>query len=318
MLLPLLMALSLAAPPEPPILKQPAAAWRHRRTPFLVLGSGAPNHRGQDVVVAQGAPQVLNAKFAYGLIDKDLKDEDVAVYVRTAAGWKDLGVARTTQDGQNGPDDDGGRVFLTLAKPLPAGRWPVRMVVLGDHSQASFTLYVVPKGVQAVVFDIDGTLTTGDEEIVLQVLGDLADKKYVPKVHSGAAAVAKAWVAKGYLPVYLTGRPDVLRRVTDEWLAQEGFPAGPVHLTDTLGEAAPNAEGVGRFKAAFLERLRPIVGLVAAYGNATTDISAYAAAGIPKARTFIIGKHAGEGGTVALPSYDPAAVNAIPKANVRW
>lgn len=35
----------------------------------------------------------------------------------------------------------------------------------------------------------------------------------------------------------------------------------------------------------------------AAYGNATTDITAYADAGIPKAATYIIGSNGGKDGT---------------------
>jgi phosphatidate phosphatase PAH1 len=43
---------------------------------------------------------------------------------------------------------------------------------------------------------------------------------------------------------------------------------------------------------------------VAAYGNATTDITAYENAGIPKDVTFIIGEYAGTSGTVAIPNDD--------------
>jgi phosphatidate phosphatase PAH1 len=59
---------------------------------------------------------------------------------------------------------------------------------------------------------------------------------------------------------------------------------------------------VQRFKGGWLNEMkeRVQVSWVAAYGNASTDISAYADAGIPKERTFIIGPHAGEGGTVAI------------------
>jgi len=37
---------------------------------------------------------------------------------------------------------------------------------------------------------------------------------------------------------------------------------------------------------------------IRAFGNALTDIRAYEGAGIPKAQTFIMGKHGGKGGTV--------------------
>ncbi len=53
---------------------------------------------------------------------------------------------------------------------------------------------------------------------------------------------------------------------------------------------------MGAFKAGVLEDLTARVGLrfVAAYGNAPTDICAYAEAGIDPAVTNIVGSHGGE------------------------
>ena len=42
----------------------------------------------------------------------------------------------------------------------------------------------------------------------------------------------------------------------------------------------------------------------AAYGNADTDITAYANVSIPLDHTFIIGTEGGNGGTVAIPNLD--------------
>jgi phosphatidate phosphatase PAH1 len=44
--------------------------------------------------------------------------------------------------------------------------------------------------------------------------------------------------------------------------------------------------------------------VVAAYGNASTDITAYENAGIPKTQTFIVGPLAGSGGTVPIDNMD--------------
>nr|MBA2320394.1 hypothetical protein [Deltaproteobacteria bacterium] len=54
----------------------------------------------------------------------------------------------------------------------------------------------------AVLFDIDGTLTTGDGELIEDLLGDGA-----PHMRPGASAVAQRWANLGYLVVYITGRP---------------------------------------------------------------------------------------------------------------
>ncbi|MBC8071234.1 MAG: hypothetical protein IAG13_23115, partial [Deltaproteobacteria bacterium] len=85
------------------------------------------------------------------------------------------------------------------------------------------------------------------------------------------------------------------------WLREGGYPPGVVHTTDRHREVAPRVDGVGRFKADFLARLHGAgYRIAAAYGNAATDVWAYAQAGLPVDHTFIIGPHGGDGGTVAI------------------
>ena len=55
--------------------------WNRIATPIGTISRGRPAHRVQDGVVAQGRPQRLQGKFAYGRTDKDLKREDVQVFV---------------------------------------------------------------------------------------------------------------------------------------------------------------------------------------------------------------------------------------------
>jgi hypothetical protein len=301
------------ASPRPFVPPGQPAGWKHLITQLVVL-EGAANHRGQDVVVVPGAPQLLIGKFAYGIFDKDLKGEDVEVFVQDAppcGDWISLGTFETSDDGQYGTqygvEDDGGRVFFTIpaGKERSVGRHPVRMLVKGDFSQAAFMLFVVPPGTSTVVFDIDGTLTTDDFQIIAQIFGQLLAGGYVPKLQAGAPAVAQAWAGKAYLPLYLTGRPDYLRSMSQTWLAGQGFPPGAMHLTDTNLQALPTSSGVGQFKTDVLKGMesKAQLDLYAAYGNATTDIQAYGAAGIAKSRTFIVGTNGGQDGTVAVGSY---------------
>ncbi len=71
-------------------------------------------------------------------------------------------------------------------------------------------------------------------------------------------------------------------------------PPGTLRTTDRLRDVLPSAERVGDFKAATLARFKD-AGLVvfAACGNAETHVHAYGKAGVPKARTFIVGARAG-------------------------
>lgn len=314
--------------PTPFVPPGQPAGFKLPATRLLVVTQGPANHRGQDVVVAPGAPQLLIGKFAYGPLDKDLKGEEVEVYLQKeppCGPWVLLDTVVTSNEGQYGIQygiaDDGGRVFYTLSPDhaRPPGRYPVRMLVKGDHSVAAFTLFVVQPQTGAVVFDIDGTLTTDDFQLVTQLFSQLLVGGYVPKEQAGGLAVVQNWVAKGYLPVYLTGRPDWLRAISQGWLEQKGYPPGAVHLTDTNAQALPTLDGVAKYKADFLDKLSgEKVQLYAAYGNATTDIQGYEAAKIDKSRTFIIGTNAGAQGTVAVSDY-PAhlpAVQAMPNAAV--
>jgi hypothetical protein len=289
-----------------------ASGWRHARHELTERAFGPPNHRANDVVVNPGRPQRVVAKFAYGLVDKDLSDEPVDVYVLDGppcARWRLLGSAVTSDDGDDQPGDwgwvdDGGRVWFELPpeSALPLGRHQLRLRVRGDGSTAAVNLWVIAPGTGAVVFDIDGTLTTDDQELVTQVVERLKDRTYVPKPWPAAREVVKAWADRGWLPIYVTGRPDVLHEVTREWLRDQGFPPGPLRLTDALREALPTDGGVGAYKTRVLQGFVADARLdvAACYGNAATDILAYAAAGFPKAATWIIGPHAGQDGTQAV------------------
>jgi hypothetical protein len=119
--------------------------------------------------------------------------------------------------------------------------------------------------------------------------------------------------------IYLTGRPDFLARLTRHWLVTHGFPAGPIRYADRIRQARASLNGVGRFKAAQLIGWRDQkLDIVAAYGNASTDIAAYAALGLSVDKTYIVGPRAGQGETTAISDYRGhlSVVDALPKARV--
>ncbi len=315
--------------PKPFVPPTKTEPWRHSLTTPLVVLSGPANHRGQDVLAVAGTSPVLIGKFAYGTLDTNLQGEDVEIYLQDqppCGDWVSLGVFTTSTKNQYGTQygisDDGGRVFFKMppGHAQQPGRYPVRMVVKGDLSIAAFALIVLAPSTSTVVLDIDGTLTTDDFQLVTQLFAGLLAGTYSPKLQAGGVDVASAWASKGYQLVYLTGRPDQLRNISQAWLVQQGFPPGAVHLTDTLAQALPTSTGVAAYKTDFLKRItsEAQVSLQAAYGNATTDIEAYANAAVPKTSTFIIGAQGGTQGTVAVkdyPSHLPT-VQAMPAAKV--
>jgi len=158
----------------------------------------------------------------------------------------------------------------------------------------------------AIVSDIDETLTTSDGEWLWQMLfGD-----HDPAMRPGGPQLLHAYAERGYFIVYLTSRPaDANLGFTGEpaydatwrWLAEHGFPVDPAHTRLELSPSTVLGDAAAEYKGnALLDLQAEGFTFTAAYGNATTDIAAYATAGIPKDHTFIIGPHAGEESTVAI------------------
>jgi hypothetical protein len=233
--------------------------------------------------------------------------------------------------------DEDGRIFKTLTRPERCGTlagmapelYNVRVILPSDHSTGSGNLFVLKPGTPCVVFDCDGTLTTGDEEVVKQFfLSTVAlDDLYDPMMQPGASACCRLWASKGYQCVYLSGRQGSFQQMSNGWLMSHGFPPGPVHLTRTSTPTLPVYSSVGVFKVEYMEELKAKgCEIYACYGNTVTDIKAYEAVGCPKERTFIVGPHGGKEGSQKIdyvthnPSIlqHPNAQVPIPYTSMSW
>jgi hypothetical protein len=261
----------------------------NRLSTNLVVAAGSARHDAADVLVTASSDVALAAKFTYGVIKKDLEGETIRTYVDDCTGWHRLADVRTDGDGFARP---------ALDKALPFGIYDVKLVVLGDGSVASATLWILPRGTRLAMFDIDGTMTTDDAELIIDIAEDIYDGDYVAKAYPGAIDLVAAHAGIGHVPVFVTGRPRWLSGVTRTWLDDVGAPAAPLILAPGNTEALPIESGVGDFKLDTIVALEArgfVVDL--AYGNASTDIYAYLGAGLTAKQTWIIGKHAGEQGT---------------------
>lgn len=276
------------------------ASFRHGSSRLISFAS--PWHTADDVITTDEDDATVRAKLSYGSLGKDLEDEWVELWLDDCDGLVRLGRART---------DDDGRIAMALPQDaLPGvGQFALHLRVEGDGTLARATAWVLPVGTRVAVFDIDGTLTTSDWELFEDLLDDLFAPMLggtAPDERPGAAATTRARAAQGYVPVYLTGRPYWLTGKSRAWLDAHGMAAGPLVTARRTSQILPTQAGVGTFKADTLAQLE-LLGLVPelAYGNASTDLFAYAEAGIDAAATFILGRHGGEQGTVALGSgYD--------------
>lgn len=235
-----------------------------------------------------------------GLFAEQIPGELVSIWeYAEPTGWQQLASAETATFQDAVP----GGYELDLGSRLPADRdVAIRYVVLNaEQSCGAHYQLALATGRKVIVADIDGTLTASDDEILTQI----ADPTHDPVAKTAAGDVMRAWAAKGYHIIYLTARPHLLRTESRTWLEQHDYPPGPmITATDFVFDESARA-----FKAAWVSRILEDLGwdVVAAYGNATSDIAAYADAAIPKSVTFIIGEHAGADGTVAIENDDYTA-----------
>jgi phosphoserine phosphatase len=220
-------------------------------------------------------------KFAYGVTDDDIKDEDVDVWLDRGCdgAWELLDTVRTTDDGEHptveGVEDTGGWVFYDATSlDLGVGRHRFLLVVGGDLSTAEVYVDLVEPGTPIILSDVDGTLTTEEnEEFTALLTGS------TPDANPDSAEVLSTLAAKGYRVMYLTARPQFLAGRTREFLEERGYPLGLVHTT--LSFTGATGDSAVTYKTAELAALAGR-GLVPAwaFGNTASDAEAYDNAGV--------------------------------------
>ena len=127
-----------------------------------------------------------------------------------------------------------------------------------------------PKQNQAVVFDIDGTLTP--KKIAFSTARD------------DAAKAAQLFADNGYLIIYLTARRRSLQSGIPGWLERKGFPEGNIQVRNKS-----DSKNHATFKKRVLKEFQESGwSLFAGYGDKPTDFEAYSAVGIDKSRIFAL------------------------------
>ena len=306
-----LQAQALPSCPQPQLLETgyqpPVAAPTGYRNPVNALLAGLPSyHMLHDAISPENQPTTITAKFDYGtLAHKDLELETVHFYIRDAQAsrWRLLGTRTTNLDG---------KASITVPG-LPAGQYRLYALVPADNTGAEGFLTVVQPGTQAVLFDIDGTLTESD----LEQIGDYpAIRHATPK--QGAYSLVRAYLDKGYQPIYLSARVYWYAKGTRDWLQWLGLPTGVLRTSTSnkislFRTAAYKTEQILQFKQAGVE-------IVRAYGNAKTDAEAFINAGIPATQSFTIGPDAGHANTTPILdnsylTHIQQSVASFPRAN---
>lgn len=295
------------SPANPPSFTKPAKKNFRNFGSQVLAGLYKPWHMVHDQMVRSGQAATVTAKFDYdAVLHKDLEGEYVHAYLYGTgmSGWSYLGRHTTDSDG---------KINVALGT-RPVGEYRLRFVVEGDLSQVDGYLSVVDPSRPAVLFDIDGTLTINDFEAYADYVGLKTAQAYYY-----APQTVQAYRDKGYQLVFLTARPYWVTKDARQWFDYQGLPQW--HYRSNPYGDGPIPPDTQAHKTAYVKYLREQVGLniVRAYGNASTDIAAYADGGIPKAETWIIGEYAGTSGTQSVGgdySYHySTVVAATPPAN---
>ncbi len=229
-----------------------------------------------------------------GLFGDPIGAEVVSLWEYDGSAWINLGTG-TTDDFAG---TTAGAYEFDLGAPPPPGV-SVRYAVLEPEPSCGIhNTYNLAAGTKVVFTDIDGTMTLSDDELIEQI----SNFDHDPAEKLGSVALTQAWAAKGYQLIYLTARPHMFRTETRQWLIDHGYADGPIITAPQLvfGDSAR------MYKRAWVNRVKNELNwdVVAAYGNATSDIDAYEDAGIDKSATFIIGENAGVAGTSAIDNDD--------------
>uniref|UniRef100_A0A8D2IRR5 Membrane-associated phosphatidylinositol transfer protein 3 n=1 Tax=Varanus komodoensis TaxID=61221 RepID=A0A8D2IRR5_VARKO len=250
----------------------PREKWLRKRTQ-VKLRNVTSNHRSNDVIAAEDGPQVLVGRFMYGPLDMvALTGEkvDIFIMVEPSSGqWVYFGTEITNSSG---------RISYSIPKEkrLVVGVYAVKLVVRGDQSSAASYLTVLPRGMETVVFSIDGSFAAS-----VSIMGS------DPKVRAGAVDVVRHWQDLGYLIIYITGRPDMQKQRVVSWLSQHNFPQGMIFFSDGL------VHDPLRQKTIFLRNLMREchIKICAAYGS-MKDISVYSVLGLSPTQIYIVGRPA--------------------------
>lgn len=249
------------------------------------IASNMPSiHAGLDVLTTGGEDVVLSAKFGHGPVVKDLEQELVQV-------WLDDCGEQLRYLGTKATDDDGRVEFVLGADSVPDyGHYQVFFRLLANGTGVGATLRVLPAGTRVVVFDIDGTLTTGTWQTARDTLAVLSWSGFMPELREGAVETTRhRTYEQGYVPVYLTGRPYWMTQRTRRWLNDAGAAVGHLKTTETWSDWTPTSSGVGEFKAQYLDELQQMgFDIAIAYGNVASDVEAYRSVGLGASQIFVV------------------------------
>jgi hypothetical protein len=251
----------------------PAGSFRHFGS-SVISALGDPRHRGFDLIApASTSTQTIEGWISYTVGDKALEDEDVDLFACRDSAWQKLGTATT--------DDEGHFAYpLADSARLPVALRDLYVSVVGDRTGAAFLAYVAPDGAALVVSDVDGTLTSSENAFFETIVTGAE-----PDQQPGASTAYQAAAARGLQLVYVTARGNQYTEDTRQWLADQGFPLGPVRLANSF-VTLPGTDTID-YKTQTITALARGLAIAAGVGNRDSDITAYTQSAVAAGRIYV-------------------------------
>ena len=146
------------------------------------------------------------------------------------------------------------------------------VILCSSCSLRTFDIQKAPSKLnQAVVFDIDGTLTPKVSAI--------------STARDDAASAVLLFADSGYKIIYLSARTRLLQSSITDWLKKNNFPEGSVQVPQKSTDSSDRAAFKKRILTEFQENGW---NFFAAYGDSSTDFEAYSEVGIDKDYVFAL------------------------------
>lgn len=211
----------------------------------------------EDVVAAAGGEVTLAGKLldeGIALFTKGLDERELTFYLDDLFAGSDY------------TDNDGYAAITRHFEAVGEYDFTVSYSEAGrEFAQSNATVYAWEKDDILLIVDIDGTLS--DTQLVSLISSQTDASPAIPE-----AAEVLGELADNFRIVYLTARPRELMRKTRQWLADNGFPRGPLLMWDTDTDPWSQME----YKSLHIEKLQEDFSHVTiGIGDAQTDYQAY-------------------------------------------
>ena len=154
------------------------------------------------------------------------------------------------------------------------------------HNLSALLVVICCSGCQLQTFDIPKAPLKPNQAVIFDIDGTLTPKPwFYNTARDDSTAAVQLYAASGYKIIYLSARRRMFQSGIPGWLTKNKFPEGSIQVPQTSIDGSDHAAFKTRILNEFAENGWSFV---AAYGDSTTDFEAYSAVGIDKDHIFAL------------------------------